>query len=164
MGRDSTLKIKMSALAEMAQANPYSLNSMEPGGYKPSLSQGYKINKSAMDESSLLHRIVSEHSISTKLAISSCKAVAKEHFVLRYSFETEAFELLPLAPIRINGQLLKPSATGADADFVRIKALDQLELPCHKCYMPHLFYVVQPEPQDQQQSALTSQMREQLVS
>ena len=44
-----------------------------------------------------------QHSVSHKLVISSCKAVAKEHLILRYNFDLESFEVLPLAPIQLNG-------------------------------------------------------------
>ena len=47
-----------------------------------------------------------EHSVDHKLIISSCKAVAKEHLILRYNFDQESFEVLPLAPVRLNNALL----------------------------------------------------------
>ena len=50
-----------------------------------------------------------KHGVAHKLIISSCKAVAKEHLILRYNFELESFEVLPLAPLRLNDRPLEPS-------------------------------------------------------
>ena len=62
---------------------------------------------------------------------------SKEHLILRYNFESEVFEAYAVAPIILNG-----TRKDKTDRFITVKALDQIEFPCDKCYMPHLFYLV----------------------
>lgn len=57
--------------------------------------------------------------MSHKLVLSTCKAVQKEHAVLRYNFDVESFELMALAPIVINGLAIERTQ-----EFMRVKPLD----------------------------------------
>lgn len=59
--------------------------------------------------------------------------------LLRYDFASERFEALALAPVSLNGTLIDHRR-----GFLTVRALDQIEFPCNRCYMPHVFYIVLP--------------------
>ena len=115
-----------------------------------------RVRKSTI-ESEALKELVRENHITHKLIISECRSIAKEHMIIRYNFEAEVFEVLALAPILINGAVVDKTQ-----GFITIKALDQIEFPCDRRYMPMVFYLVMPTPD--QQAPMTSQQREALLA
>ena len=58
---------------------------------------------------------------------------------MRYNFEGECFEVMALATVIINGASVEKSQ-----GFIKVNALDQLNFPGEKCYMPHVFFLVMP--------------------
>ena len=68
------------------------------------MSCNVKINKSTL--AAEIQSLLKELSVSHKLVLATCKAVAKEHLVLRFNFDSESFEVLPLAPFRLNNTLI----------------------------------------------------------
>ena len=66
-----------------------------------------------------LRELIEETGATHKLVISACKKIAKEHFVIRYNFDTSAFELLALEPVLLNGAFLTKKQ-----GFAPVKALD----------------------------------------
>ena len=69
-------------------------------------SSNVRVKKSSFQSESL-RQLVRENSVTHKLVLSSCKSLAKEHMLLRYNFEDEIFEALALAPLLINGTLIR---------------------------------------------------------
>ena len=57
--------------------------------------------------------------IKTKIALTSCKSLKKEHLILQYNVEKESFELKALHPVSINGKTVT-----IEDGFVELQAMD----------------------------------------
>ena len=86
-----------------------------------------------------LQELVRDNFVTHKLVLSTCKSLAKEHVLLRYDFAGQKFEAMALAPISLNGSLVDHTN-----GFLTVRANDQIEFPCTRCYTPHLFYITLP--------------------
>jgi hypothetical protein len=57
--------------------------------------------------------------IKTKIAVTSCRSLKKEHLILQYNVEKESFEVKALHPVAINGKTVT-----VEDGFVELLAMD----------------------------------------
>jgi hypothetical protein len=64
--------------------------------------------------------------------------------ILRYNSELRQFEMLALTPIGLNSQTIS-----VDHGFTLVKATDKIVFPCARCDLPHVYYIVLPNEEQQ---------------